>query len=140
MNETKWCWSKIAGLGLHVVVGGLMLFAGSGKVFASPEVIEGLKKYGLADQVLLIGTGEILTAILLLVPRTSSLGVLLTSGFWGGTISFHMSHSEPYLLQSAMLVVTWVGAYLRNPATFSSFWAPPGLTRSVASGPGQGSA
>src|SRR5437879_6483490 len=113
-------WSKVAGLTLHVLVGGMMIFAGSLKVlgFFPPEA---LAKFGLGEVILLIGAGELITAILLLVPRTSSLGVLLASSFWGGAICIHMAHAEPYVVPAALLVLTWLGAYLRNPATFSSF-------------------
>jgi hypothetical protein len=124
---------QVVGVVLHVLVGGLMIFAGLGKVlgFAPPEVVETLQRYGLGEQVRLIGTGELITAILLLVPRTSSLGVLLASSFWGGVICFHMSHGDSYVFPSVMLVVTWVGAYLRNPATFSSFAGRAAPARTV---------
>src|SRR6266404_4594985 len=107
-------WSNVAGLTLHVLVGGMMIFAGSIKVLRlfPPEALE---KSGLGGQILLIGAGELITAVLLLVPRTSSLGVLLTSSFWGGCI--HMAHAEPYVVPAALLVLTWLGAYLRIPAT-----------------------
>jgi hypothetical protein len=68
-----------------------------------------------------IGVGELASAILLLVPRTSSLGLLLTTGFWGGAICLHMSKGEPFVLQSAFLVIIWVGGYLRVPGSFGSF-------------------
>jgi hypothetical protein len=77
----------------------------------------------------LIGAGAILAASLLLLPRTSSLGILLTSSFWGGTICIHMAHGEPYVLQAVLLVLSWTGAYLREPATLSSFSGSPGMTR-----------
>ena len=32
-----------------------------------------------------------------------------------------MSKGEPFVLQSAFLLLTWVGAYLRVPGTFASF-------------------
>ena len=57
-----------------------------------------------------IGAGELVSAILLLVPRTASLGVQLTSGFWGGAICLHMSKGEPFVVQSVLLFVTWLGA------------------------------
>ena len=120
----------IAGLVLHAAIGALMIFAGSVKVLGLMR--EALEKQGLAELALLIGTGELLTAILLLVPRTSSLGVLLTSSFWGGVICFHLTRAEPYVLPAALLVLTWVGAYLRNPATFSSFSGPVPAARPVA--------
>jgi hypothetical protein len=128
MKEGK-NWGKIAGLVLHGLIGGLMIFAGSAKLLGlfPPEAL-----HGLGDQVRLIGAGELLTAILLLIPRTSSLGILLTSSFWGGAICFHMAHGEPYLFQAVLLVLSWAGAYLRNPATLGSFSGPPGMTREVA--------
>jgi hypothetical protein len=115
----------IGGWVLHAAVGGIMLLAGSAKLFGffPPEE---LAKYGLGDQVRLIGAGEVLTALLLLVPRTSPLGLLLASAFWGGAICIHMSHGESYVMQSALLVLVWVGAYLRNPAFFAPlFGAAP---------------
>ena len=124
-------WGKIAGLVLHVLVGGLMIYTGSAKLlgWAPPEA---LAKYGLGEQARLIGAGAVLSALLLLTPRTSSLGVLLTSAFWGGAICTHMAHGEPYLLQAVLLVLSWAGAYLRNPATLGSCSAPPRLTREAA--------
>jgi DoxX-like family len=119
---------RIAGWVPHILIGGLMIFAGSGKVFgfAPPEIVEQLKNGGLGDQIQLIGAGELITAVLLLLPWTESLGVLLTSAFWGGAICFHMSHGEPYVFQSVLLVLSWLGAWLREPATLASFtWAKP---------------
>ncbi|HMP01676.1 MAG TPA: DoxX family protein [Gemmatales bacterium] len=119
---------KFAGWALLVGVGGLMLFAGTGKAFgfAPPDVFEGMKKYGLLEQARLIGAGEAIAALLLLLPRTSSLGLLLTSGFWGGAICIHMAFAEPYLPQAGLLVATWIGATLRDTRTLASFVEPRG--------------
>ena len=130
MKERK-SWGKIAGLVLHILIGGLLIFTGSQKVLGSGPP-EALVKSGLGEQARLIGAGEVLTALLLLIPRTSSLGILLTSSFWGGAICIHMAHGEPYLLQGVLLALSWAGAYLRNPATLSSFSATLGTTREVA--------
>ena len=118
---------EIAGLILHVLIGGLLIFTGSQKILGLlPQ--EALAKYGLSEQMQWIGVGAVLTGLLLLIPRTSSLGILLTSSFWGGAICIHMAHGEPYVFQAVMLVLAWVGAYLRNPATLSSFSGPPGTS------------
>ena len=113
-------WKAVAGWVLHGLVAGIMVLAGSAKVLGlfPPEQVE---KLGLSVPIQVIGAGELVSAILLLVPRTASLGVLLTSGFWGGAICLHMSKGEPFVLQSAFLLLTWVGAYLRVPGTFASF-------------------
>jgi hypothetical protein len=130
MKERK-NWSKIAGLILHILIGGLLIFTGSQKLLGLVPP-EALGKYGLGEPMRLIGVGAILTAILLLLPRTSSLGLLLTSAFWGGAICIHMAHGELYILQAGFLVLSWVGAYLRNPATFGSFLGHPRVTREAA--------
>jgi hypothetical protein len=124
MKERK-NWGQVVGMVLHILIGGLLILTGSQKVLGSVPP-EPLVKLGLGDQVRLIGAGALLTALLLLIPRTSSLGILLTSAFWGGAICIHMAHGEPYLFQAVMLVLSWAGAYLRNPATLSSFSGPPG--------------
>lgn len=109
-------WLKVAGVVLNVLIAALMIFAGSGKVFgfAPQEVVDGLTKYGLGDRLQLIGFGEIAAAVLLIIPRTSPLGTLLTSGFWGGVICIHMSHQESFVGPSVLLTLTWLGAYLRG--------------------------
>jgi hypothetical protein len=123
--------AKVAGLVLHILVGGLMMITGWEKVLGLVPP-EALAKYGLGEQVRLIGAGALLSALLLLTPRTSSLGILLTSSFWGGAICTHMAHGEPYLFQAVVLVLAWAGAYLRNPATLSSISEHPGMTQEVA--------
>src|SRR5262249_10664794 len=132
MKAGKNC-GNIAGLVLHILIGGLMIFTGAQKVFASVPP-EALVKYGLDEQVQLIGAGAILTALLLLIPRTSSLGTWLATSFWGGGSRIHMRHDGPYLFQAVMLVLLWAGAYLRNPATLGSFSVQSGMTRKVAAG------
>ena len=109
-------WLKVTGIVLNVLVAGLMIFAGSGKAFgfAPPEIVEGITKYGLGERLQLIGWGEMTAAVLLLLPWTSPLGTLLTSGFWGGVICIHMSHQESFVFPSVLLAVTWVGSALRG--------------------------
>jgi len=121
-------WLKVAGYGLNALIAALMLFAGSGKVFgfAPPEIVETLKKFGLYDRMLLIGLGEMTCALLLLIPVTSPLGVLLTSGFWGGAICIHMAHNESFLFPAVLLALTWLGAYLRGSVPLLATQPAPG--------------
>jgi hypothetical protein len=120
--KTNRNWRKIGGWVVHGLVAGIMILAGSAKVlgFFPPEQVE---KLGLSLPIQVIGVGELASAILLLFPRTSSLGLLLTSGFWGGAICLHMSKGEPFVMQSAFLLFNWVGGYLRVPGAFGSFTA-----------------
>ena len=121
--KTTWNWKTITGLVLHGLIAGIMILAGSAKVLGlfPPDAVAQL---GLTGWITVIGVGEVATAVFLLVPRTSSLGVLLASSFWGGAICLHMSKGEPVVLQSALLLQTWAGACLRVPSVFASFSAP----------------
>jgi hypothetical protein len=126
--KTTRSWKKITGWVLHGLIAGIMILAGSAKIFGlfPPEEVA---KLGLSVPIQVIGAGELASAILLLVSRTSSLGVLLTSAFWGGAICLHMSKAEPFVLQSALLLLTWAGAYLRVPGVLSSFSSFPAATQ-----------
>src|ERR1700758_3998525 len=99
--NAKRTWKTIIGWVLHGLVGGVMLLAGSAKILGlfPPEQVE---KLGLGVPIQVIGAGELVSAILLLVPRAASLGVLLTSGFWGGAICLHLSKGEPFVLQPVL--------------------------------------
>ena len=109
-------WKKVGGWVLHGLIAGMMILAGSAKVLGL------FPPAGLSLPIQVIGVGELASAILLLIPRTSSLGLLLTSGFWGGAICLNMSKpDETFVMQSVFLLVTWVGGYLRVPGAFGSF-------------------
>ena len=124
-------WKRFAGILLHVLIGGILIFFGSAKLLglAPPDRVA---EMGLTDTVRLIGGGEVVTAILLLIPRTSWIGVLLTSSLWGGAICLHLVRGDSYLVQSVFLVLSWIGTYLRSPLVFGSFW---GQTQPETSGP-----
>jgi hypothetical protein len=88
---------------------------------ADAEIAVNFVKWGLEGKLMLVGMGELIAAILFLIPRTSSLGVLLLSAHFGGAISTHMEHGEMFIPQAIMLLVIWVANYLRNPEMLASF-------------------
>jgi hypothetical protein len=121
-------YGRIVGLVLHVLLGGLMIFAGVMKLagMMPPEATQKIPA-GIVGHLKLIGGGELVTAILLIVPLTSSMGVLLASGFWGGVICIHMAQGDNFILPSVFLLLTWLGAYLRNPSVLYSFTTRPAI-------------
>jgi hypothetical protein len=116
--QTSTNWGKIAGLVIHVLFGALLILIGSmvllGAMPQDPNAGH------IAVFMPLIAVGQIVSGLLLILPRTASLGILLMSAFWGGTICFHMSRDEPFVMQSVFLLLTWLGAYLRVPTMFST--------------------
>jgi uncharacterized membrane protein YphA (DoxX/SURF4 family) len=99
----------------------LFVFSAIMKLLAAAQVVEVFTKWGLRDRLVLIGIGELVSALLFLVPRTNSLGVLLLSAYMGGAIVTHMQHAEPFYGQSVLLLLIWVAGYLRHPELLQSF-------------------
>jgi len=100
-----------------------LLFVSSAtfKFLAAPEVVVLFEKWGLRDQLILIGAGELVSVLLFLIPRTNSLGVLLLSAYMGGAIVTHMQNGEPYYGQAVLLLLIWIAGYLRHPELLQSF-------------------
>jgi uncharacterized membrane protein YphA (DoxX/SURF4 family) len=101
---------------LFIMSASMKLMAG-----ADAEIAVNFVKWGLEGKLMLIGIGELIAAILFLIPRTSSLGVLLLSAHLGGAIATHMEHGEMFIPQAIMLLLVWVANYLRNPEMLASF-------------------
>lgn len=100
-----------------------LMFVGSAvaKIVGVQAVAEGFEKWGLKDKLLLIGVGELVSALLFLIPRTSSLGLLLLSAYLGGAIVTHMQHGEPYIIPAGLLLLVWLAGYLRHSEVLQSF-------------------
>lgn len=110
----------IAGWVLTVLLTALFVVSAGFKFSGAATAVEGFEKWGLGDQRILIGVGEIVSALLFLIPRTHSLGVLLLSAYMGWAIVTHMQHGESYVAQSVILVLIWVTGFLRHPELLQS--------------------
>lgn len=120
---------RVTGRVLLTLVAVVMLFAGSGKLFgfAPKMVVEQLEGLGLGNDLFLIGLAEVASAVLLLIPPTSSLGVLMASSFWGGAIVAHMTGNDyaGAAVPAVLNALAWAGALLRYPGTMASFTERP---------------
>jgi uncharacterized membrane protein YphA (DoxX/SURF4 family) len=115
----------IAGWVLTVLLTALFVFSAVGKLLGVTQVVEAMQKWGLGDQRILIGVGELTSALLFLIPLTHSLGVLLLSAYMGGAIVTHMQHGESYVAQSVILALIWVTGFLRHSELLQSFRTAP---------------
>ncbi len=112
---------RIAAWILTIVISLLFIVSAVAKFMTPAEVLLAVEKWGLKDHLMLIAAGELVSALLFLVPRTHSLGVLLLSAYMGGAIVTHMQNAEPYYTQAVLLVLIWVTGYLRYPELLQSF-------------------
>jgi DoxX-like protein len=102
---------------------GLVLVASSfTKLAHVPAVVGPLARIGFyGDRLLFIAILEIGSALLFLLPRTRSLGLLLVSSYLGGAIAAHVGHGESIVPPALILALAWIGAAVRDPQTFWSF-------------------
>lgn len=111
---------RIAAWILTGILGALFVMSAVMKLAGAQPVMESFAKWGLEHKAFLIGLGELISALLFILPRTHSIGVLLLSAYMGGAIATHMQHNEPYVFASLFLLVVWVTAYLRHPEVLHS--------------------
>ena len=104
----------------------ILVGSAAGKLIGARPMAEMFEKWGLRDHMLLIGVGELVSALLFLIPLTNSLGVLLLSAYLGGAIVTHMQNGESYFVPAVLLLLVWVAGYLRHPELLQSLWAARG--------------
>jgi len=106
---------KIIGWVIAGLLTALFLYSASGKLFLHPEQMEQMK---LTDWRIIIALGEIGSTLLFLFPKTNRFGTLLLSSYMGGAIIIHMTDGMSIMMPSVVLVLVWVGFYLRTPEFF----------------------
>src|SRR5712692_10779272 len=107
---------------IAMILGGLMLIGSAGAKFAHvPAVVVQLGAMGFTDSKLtFIAVLEVVSALLFLVPATRSAGLLLVSSFLGGAIATHLQHGQPIIQPSFVLLLIWLGTWLRHPVILRS--------------------
>ena len=81
--KTTHSWEAVAGLVLHALLAGIMILSPSGKRLGSFPPPEAVAQRCLSGWITVIGAGELATAILLLLPRTSSRSIVGACAFTG---------------------------------------------------------
>ncbi len=98
------------------VLPSLMLLMAGGMMFIQlPIVVKDSAKYGYTPMSLhFIGAALLVSVVLYLIPRTSILGAILLTGYLGGAVATHVTHSEPWFAPVIFGVVLWLGLLLRD--------------------------
>jgi uncharacterized membrane protein YphA (DoxX/SURF4 family) len=94
----------------------VLLGSGIAKIAGVPKVVEGLTRAGIPRAAVLpIGSLELLCLALYLIPRTTTLGTLVLTGFLGGATVTHIIGGESFVAPLLVGLVIWGGAYFRVP-------------------------
>ena len=94
----------------------LLLVSGVVKLFQPPDFLKEFAKFGYPENVAFtLGIVEIVCTLLYAIPRTSTLGAILLTGYLGGAIATHVRIGDPFIPQAIFGVVIWLGLWLREP-------------------------
>ena len=115
MNKTR----KILGW-VFTVLAAIMPFWGVIGKFSNADMQTHMTSLGYGEWLKIIAIGELVAVVLFVIPKTGKLGVLLMSALMGGAIAAHMGHGESFMMQSMVLVFTWIATFLRYPS-FTDF-------------------
>ena len=103
--------------------------------FIQPEaVIEGTVSLGFAEHhILLLGILGLSSTLLYIYPRTSILGAVLLTGYWGGAMATHIRLDNPlftHVLFTVYLgILAWGGIWLRNEQLRNLFPLKKSITK-----------
>jgi len=94
----------------------LMLIDAGIKTLKLPAAVEGTVRLGYpASTVLPIGVIALVSVLLYGTPRTSILGAILLTGYFGGATATQVRVQDAwYIFPPVLDVLIWVGLYLRD--------------------------
>jgi DoxX-like protein len=101
----------------------VMLLGSSASKFAHvPSVVGQLAAIGIAgNKLVFVAVLEAVSALLFLIPSTRLVGLLLVSAFLGGAVATHLQHGLSIVAPSSVLMLIWLGTWLRHPEIMLSW-------------------
>ena len=110
--SSKMIWAGRIVSGLVVV---MMVFSAVMKILKPDEVVKEFTRLGYPETVVIgIGILELLCAVVYSIPRTSYLGAILLTAYFGGATATHVRIGDVFIWPVIGGVLTWAGLYLRD--------------------------
>jgi len=115
VSKTK-LWTSYMMSGLVVL---FMLLDSIMKFVKPPQVIEATLALGFIEpHIPVIGMLGLISTLLYVFPRTSILGAILLTGYFGGAVATHLRLNNPLFTHTLFTVyfgvLVWGGLWLRN--------------------------
>ncbi|HIE96954.1 MAG TPA: hypothetical protein EYG03_19565 [Planctomycetes bacterium] len=106
--------ARVAGRYMVRTVALVLILAGGLKLagLGAEDMVEGLKKAQLIQHLTLISVTAVVCGSLLLIPGTRTLGLLMSSAYWGGAIVAHLTYNDSVVMPAGFLAVLWIGHWL----------------------------
>jgi hypothetical protein len=107
-NRTRTGW------GLSALVALALTMSAAGKIAGVPKMVDGLVKAGIPREAIVpIAILELTCLALYLVRRSTVVGTLLLTGFFGGATLTHLIAHESLIPPLLIGMMIWAGAYFR---------------------------
>lgn len=87
------------------------------KLSHAQQIVDGFSKSALINYINLIGVIELISVVLLWIPKTYKIGFLLLTAYLGGAISIELSGGQ-FPTAAVFLAILWIGIYLKDKAMF----------------------
>jgi hypothetical protein len=100
-----------------LIVSALLIVSGVAKITGLHPLIPHFIEMGIYSYLKILGSMEILFALLFITGQTRQIGLLLLSAYLGGAMAAEL----PYGMIAAPtipLILVWIAAYIRQPAIF----------------------
>ncbi len=109
-------WSTWVGYALSAAPILVLLRSAWMKLSADPQVVQQVvERWGYpASSLAGIGLLELTCVLVYAVPRSTALGAVLLTGYFGGAVATHVRIGEPFWIPLALATFAWAGVYLRD--------------------------
>jgi len=112
-NQTLWAGRIVSALTIA-----FLLFDSSLKVMKLAPAVEATARLGYPPGLVRpLGIVELVCLAVFLIPRASTLGAILLTGYLGGATATQVRLEDPWFFFPVLVgVLVWSGRYLRDPA------------------------
>ena len=109
------------GWGLAAVVVLLLGASAADKISGSAHSLEMSASFGISPTTYrILGVVELVSALLFVIPRTATVGLLLLASYMGGAIATHLQHRQGIVFPAAIEAWVWMTAWVRFPHIFTA--------------------
>jgi DoxX-like family len=101
-----------------VLIGAILTISGVLKIAGIHPMFDHFITMGLSvTLVKVFGAAEVIFSLLFVYPRTSKMGLLLLTGYFGGAIAAEIPFHQ-VMAPMMPLALVWIAAFVREPSNF----------------------
>lgn len=108
---------KIITVTVTILAVAMVVFSGVMKFIGGEEMRMTMEKLGVQPYVLILGSMEIVFALLFLFKSTMKVGFILLTCYFSGALATELSHGTPFNAVLPLALV-WISAFLRDKSIF----------------------